>query len=164
MMKMKKKIFYLFAICFIAMAVLGAPMAVSAEEGRYDAEYAAVSVGVYADLGVYAPGTYIISSSSLPDAGSNILDALSLICNIPIIGDEIPGCQYVEWGEKFLAIMPDVRYSVRLTDAETGDLVWEGELTSGQDDLYLGDDHSSYRVEIKPASPGVCYFVYLAKK
>lgn len=28
--------------------------------------------------------------------------------------------------------MPDVRYSVRLTDAETGDLVWEGELTSGE--------------------------------
>ena len=115
-------------------------------------------------MGVYAPGTYIISSSNLPDAGSNILDALNLICNIPIIGEKIPGCKYVEWGEKFLAIMPDVRYSVRLTDTETGDMVWEGELTSGRDDLYLGGDHSGYQVEIKPVSPGVFYFVYLAEK
>ena len=76
----------------------------------------------------------------------------------------IPGCEYVELGEKFLTILPDTTYTVRLIDAETGDIIWEGELTSGQDELYLGDDHSSYQVEMKMKSPGVCTFVYLAQK
>lgn len=160
---MKKKFLSMITMCIVAMVILASPMSAFAEEGRYDAEYAAVGLGVYADMGVYAPGTYIISSSDLPDAGSNILDELSFMCSIPIIGDKIPGCQYVDWGEKLLAVMPDVRYSVRLTDAETGDFVWEGELTSGQDDLYLGDDHSSYKVEMKPTS-GIIHFVYLARK
>ena len=66
--------------------------------------------------------------------------------------------------EKFLTILPDTTYTVRLIDAETGDIIWEGELTSGQDELYLGDDHSSYQVEMKMKSPGVCTFVYLAQK
>ena len=160
---MKKKFLSMITMCIVAMVILASPMSAFAEEGRYDAEYAAVGLGVYADMGVYAPGTYIISSSDLPDAGSNILDELSFMCSIPFIGDKIPGCQYVDWGEKLLAVMPDVRYSVRLTDAETGDFVWEGELTSGQDDLYLGDDHSSYKVEMKPTS-GIIHFVYLARK
>lgn len=68
-------------------------------------------------MGVYNPGNYIISSSSLPD----------------------------------------VTYKVRLTDAETGDLVREGKLTGGQDDLYLGDDHSSYKVKME-ATSGFSYY------
>lgn len=160
---MKKKFLSIIAIGIAAMVVLMSPMSAFAEEGRYDAEYQFVGLNVYVDMGVYDPGSYIISSSDLSDAGSNILDSMNDICSIPIIGDKIPGCQYVEWGEKVLAVMPDVRYSVRLTDAETGDLVWEGELTSGQDDLYLGDDHSSYKVELKAPS-ATSHFVYLARK
>lgn len=53
---------------------------------------------------------------------------------------------------------------MRLTDAETNDIVWEGELTSGKDELYLGDDHAAYKVEMKPIINGAIYFVYLAKK
>ncbi len=161
---MQKKFFTVITIC-LTIIMLGSPMTVFAEEGRYDdAEYLEVNTIMYSNMGVYEPGTYIMSSSDLPDAASNMLDIISLWCSIPIVGDKIPGCQYVEWGEKFLAIMPDTTYNVRLTDTETGDIIWEGELTSGKDELYLGDDHSSYQVEMKMKSLGVCTFVYLVQK
>ena len=159
-----KKFYHMIAICIAALMILGVPMSVSAEEGRYDVEYVSVGLGTYADMGVYDPGTYIISSSNLSDAASNILDTMSFVCNIPFIDKILPGCQYVEWGERFLKIIPDARYCVRLTDVDTGEMVWEGELTSGQDELYLGDDHSCYRVEMKPTISGVYNFVFLAKK
>lgn len=161
---MKNSIFKKIVVCFIAIIILGTPIISFAEEGRYNAEYREVNTIAYGEMGIYNPGTYIISSSNLPDVSSNILNAVSFVCNIPIIGDIIPGCEYVEWGEKFLTILPDTTYSVRLTDAETGEIIWEGELTSGQDELYLGDDHSSYRVEMKMKPLGVCTFVYLAQK
>lgn len=161
---MQKKFFSVIVIC-LTIIVLGTPITAFAEEGRYaDAKYLAVATITYSNMGIYEPGTYIISASNLPDVASNILDTMSFWCSIPIIGDKIPGCQYVEWAEKFLAIMPDTTYNVRLTDAETGDIIWDGELTSGQDELYLGDDHSSYQVEMKIKSSEVCTFVYLAQK
>lgn len=159
-----KKLRNISAICLAALLMLATPMSASAEEGRYDASYALVGLGTYADMGIYEPGTYIISASHLSDTGSNILDGLSFVCGIPILGDLIPGCQYVSWGESFLRVMPDTRYKFLLTDGETGAWVWEGELTSGKDELYLGDDHSCYRVKMKPANPFVSNFVYLAKK
>lgn len=139
-------------------------MSVSAEEGRYDASYAMLSSAIYSSMGIYEPGTYIISASSLPDAASNMYDILGFVCDIPFVGDELPGYQYVEWGDWLLAIMPDTRFYVKLTEAETDIVVWEGELTSGSDDLYLGDDHAAYRGEMKPKLIGSSVFVYLAKK
>lgn len=43
------------------------------------------------------------------------------------------------------------------SDAETDDLVRKGKLTGGQDDIYLGDDHSSYKVEME-ATSGFYYY------
>lgn len=159
-----KKIHNVIAVCLAALLILGTPISVSAEEGRYDANYSLIGLGVYADMGIYYPGTYIISSSDLSDSANYILDNLNFICRIPIFGSKIPGCQYVKLGNLFLRVMPDTRFCVRLTDGETGEWVWEGELTSGQDELYLGDDHSCYRVEMKPAISAINCYVYLAKK
>lgn len=159
-----KRICNIVTICLVVLLVLGTPISASAEEGRYDAEYKMVGLGVYTNMGVYYPGTYIISASHLPDTASNILDELNFVCGLPILGDIIPGCQCVPWAERFLRVMPDTTYCVKLTDGETGEWVWEGELTSGRDELYLGDDHSCYKVEMKPAIGGISNFVYLAKK
>ena len=105
---MIKKQFQKIVACLIMIIILGTPISVYAEEGRYDAEYVEVNTILYSNMGVYNPGTYIISSSNLPDASSNILDVMSFVCNIPVVGDIISGCEYVEWGERFLAVLPDV--------------------------------------------------------
>ena len=116
-------------------------------------------------MGQYEPGTYIIASSSIPDAGSLMLDALNGMCSIPIIGDLIPGCEYVEWGNRLIMIMPDARFIVELRDADNpDDVIWSGELTSGIDDLYLGDDHRLYEVRLQSKPSGTTYFVQLVKK
>lgn len=159
-----KRICNICVICLAVVLMSGALLPAFAEEGRYDAKYTMVGLGTYADMGIYYPGTYIISASHLQDASSNMLDKLSFVCGLPILGDKIPGCQYVSWAEWFLRVMPDTTYCVRLTDGVTGEWVWEGKLTSGRDELYLGDDHSCYKVEMKPAISGITNFVYLAKK
>lgn len=82
---MKKKFLSIIAIGIAAMVILVSPMSAFAEEGRYDAEYVLLGLNVYVDMGVYDPGSYIISSSDLSDAGSNILDSMKDICKLPII-------------------------------------------------------------------------------
>ena len=160
---MKKRIKLVLPL--IVLAFLISTTNVYAEDGRYSGSYAMIPSGFPASMGQYEPGTYIIASSSIPDAGSMILDELNGICSIPLIGDKIPGCEYVEWGNRLIKIMPDARFIVELRDADNpSDVIWSGELTSGKDDLYLGDDHRLYDVRLQSKTLGTTYFVQLVRK
>ena len=158
---MKKRI---VSIVMIVVMFFVVSTTVYAADDRFEgAKYGMVVSFAWADMGIYAPGQYVISCSTTSDAGSNILDSLSFVCDIPLVSNILP-CQYVDVAEYFLKVMPETTFEVRLKDPVSGSEVWSGELTSGVDELWLGEDHESYKVELKAKNNTSGVWVYLAKR
>ena len=154
--KLKPVLALLLVIALIGMIAVPA---VAAAKPSYKG-FSSVNSKVY--MGQYSPGRLLISSSTVPDAGRNILDSMSLVCKI-LPG--LPGCNFVKAANWFVAIKPDARYTVWLYDAGNKKFVWSGTLNGGSD-IVLGSDHPrGYDIYLSPARLADCFtFVALVRK
>lgn len=99
------------------------------------------------------PAYLLLSLSGSPDATAQILSALDWFCTTVDylnISDFVPGCSYVEAGNKFYKYVDKgMEVDVLYTDPVTGSEIWHGTLKDG-DILYLGNDHpNGYTISFK---------------
>jgi len=98
-------------------------------------------------------GNLLLSISSVPNASIEIIDKISLVCNVANFfgAGSLFGCDYVDLGDKFYRHVDTLlEVDICLFDAKTGDFVWEGPMKDG-DIIRLGNDHpSGYIIKCKP--------------
>lgn len=155
---MKKRMIS-FALALLLIASITSTACAATDTGKralYGPTYQEITTATFIDQG--CDGRLLLSLSSSPDATAELIDGLSFVCNIVgavnfgsfSLSSFFPGCDYVDLGEKFYKYVDKtMRLDIRLTDAGTGDFIWEGTMKDG-DVIFLGNDHpTGYRIECK---------------
>ena len=101
-------------------------------------------------------GTMVLTISSSPDAVYMIFDEIQntycTVSNLPIIGDFLPGCEVVDFGETFLHYVDNnMQVKMLLKDPATGEVIGDPEGYTMKDGqvIWLGSDHTSYEIWFK---------------
>lgn len=153
-----------FALILVLIVTLTTPAMAASDTGEYKPVWGTRTLESYICTATFIDpgkgGNLLLSVASGSDATIEILDGLSFVCSIANhIGfgswniGSILGCDYVDLGGKFYRhVSKSLIVDVRLFDAGTGDLVWEGPMKDG-DIIYLGNDHpSGYIIKCRPHS------------
>lgn len=113
-------------------------------------------------------GTMVLTVSSSPDATYVIFDEIqNIYCkvsNLPVIGDLLPGCEFVDFGEGFLHYVDNgMKVKMLLKDPATGEIIGDPNGYTMKDGqvIWLGSDHTTYEIWFKQMNSVSYAFVRL---
>lgn len=114
-------------------------------------------------------GTIVLTVSSSPDATYTLFDAIqNTYCkasNLPVIGDLLPGCEYVDFGEDFLHYVDNgMEVRMLLKEPGTGSIIGDPNGYTMKDGqvIWLGNDHAAYEIWFRQKNSMSFAFVRLA--